>query len=60
MPPASDNSWAALRKLLARAKRDGTLRRISAQVINDFAVVFSLSPKDLMRLRDILLQPAED
>ena len=55
-----DNSWAALRKLLAGAERDGTLRRISAQVIDDFAVVFSLSPKHLMRLKDILLQPAED
>ena len=56
----ADNSWAALRKLLTRAERDGTLRRISEQVVNDFAVVFSLSPKHLMLLKDILLQPAED
>ena len=55
-----DNSWAALRKLLFRAERDGTLRRINEQVVNDFAVVFSLAPKHLMRLKDILLQPAED
>lgn len=56
----TDTSWAALRKLLARAERDGTLRRVSEQVINDFAVVFSLSPKHVMRLKDILLPPAED
>ena len=57
---AGDTSWAALRKLIARADRDGTLRRINEQVINDFAVVFSLSPKHLMRLRDILLRRTED
>ena len=44
----------------AQAKRAGTLDRINEQVINDFAVVFSLSPKHLMRLKDILLQPEED
>ena len=58
--PSGDNSWATLRKLLARAQRTGTLRRISEQVINDFAIVFSLSPKHLMRLKDILLPPVED
>jgi hypothetical protein len=57
---ASDHGWAGLRKLLAQAKRAGTLDQMNAQVINDFAVVFSLSPKHLMRLKDILLHPAED
>lgn len=57
---SADNSWAALRKLLSTAERDGTLQRISEQVINDFAIVFSLSPKHPMRLKDILLQPRED
>ena len=55
-----DHGWAGLRKLLAQAKRAGTLDQINEQVINDFAVVFSLSPKHLMRLKDILLQPAEE
>ena len=55
-----DNSWAALRKLLSQAGRDGTLQRVSEQVIADFVVVFSLSPKQLMRLKDILLQSPED
>ena len=58
--PGGDIGWAGLRKLLAQAKRAGILDQISVQVIKDFAVVFSLSPKHLMRLKDILLQPAED
>ena len=58
--PGGDHGWGGLRKLLAQAKRAGTLDRINEQVINDFAVVFSLSPKHLMRLKDILLQQTED
>lgn len=56
----ANQGWAGLRKLLAQAKRAGTLEQIDEQVINDFAVVFSLSPKELMRMKDVLLQPAED
>ena len=58
--PGGDHGWAGLRKLLTQAKHAGTLDRINEQVISDFAVVFSLSPKHLMRLKDILLQPEED
>lgn len=58
--PGGEQSWASLRKLLAQAKRDGSLDRIDEQVVTDFAIVFSLSPKQLMRLKDILLQPKED
>ena len=58
--PAGEHGWAALRKLLTQARGRGTLDRVDKQVVNDFAVVFSLSPKHLMRLKDILLQPAED
>jgi hypothetical protein len=54
------NDWAGLRKLLAQADRNGTLRLVTEQVIGDFAVIFSLSPKQLMRLKDILLQREED
>jgi len=57
---SGDHGWAGLRKLLAQARRAGTLDQINEQIINDFAVVFSLSPKHLMRLKDILLHPAED
>ena len=58
--PGGDHGWAGLRKLLAHAKQTGTLDQIDEQVINDFAVVFSLSPKHLMRLKDVLLQPEEE
>jgi hypothetical protein len=57
--PGGSTGWAGLRKLLAEARRTGTLDRINEQVINDFAIVFSLSPKELMRLKDILI-PVED
>ena len=55
-----NNGWAGLRKLLSQARRGGVLDRIDEQVINDFAIVFSLSPKQLMRLKDILLQADEE
>ena len=57
---AGDRGWGSLRKLLAQARRAGTLDQVNEQVINDFAVVFSLSPKHLMRLKDILLHQVED
>ena len=57
---ARQHGWAGLRKLLAQAERAGTLAQVNEQVITDFAVVFSLSPKQLMQLKDILLQPMED
>lgn len=53
--PAGGHDWASLRKLLANARRDGVLSAISEQVINDFAVVFSLNQKQVLVLRDILL-----
>lgn len=53
--PASDNDWGTLRKLLAKARRDGVLGLINEQVINDFAVVYSLNQKQVMTLKDILL-----
>jgi hypothetical protein len=61
-PPAvnAGTSWAALRKLLAKAERNGTLKLISERVIQDFAVVFSLSPKNVMRLKDVLLPQTEE
>lgn len=53
--PASGNDWGTLRKLLAKARRDGVLGLINEQVINDFAVVYSLNQKQVMTLKDILL-----
>jgi hypothetical protein len=60
--PASNGGtgWAMLRKLLSVAERDGALKLITENVIQDFAIVFSLSPKQVMRLKDILLQQTEE
>ena len=52
--------WASLRRLLAVARRDGVLGQIDEQVIDDFAVVFSLNPKQVLALKDILLAKEED
>lgn len=56
-PGASD--WASLRRVLAKAQREGVLAAIDEQVINDFAVVFSLNQKQVMVLKDIVLQAKE-
>lgn len=57
--PASGNDWGTLRKLLAKARREGVLTQINEQVINDFAVVYSLNQKQVMSLKDILLNGDE-
>ena len=57
--PAGGHGWAAQRKLIAQARRSGLLAAITEQVIDDFAVVFSLNPKQVLCLRDTLLQPED-
>jgi hypothetical protein len=60
-PIASNgNGWAALRKLLAHARTTGTLELITDQIIADFAVVFLLTPNQVIRLKDVLLSREED
>ena len=60
-PGAMDgNDWGALRKLLAKARREGILDLINEQVINDFAVVYSLNQKQVMTLKDILLNGEDE
>lgn len=54
--PAGGHDWASLRKLLANARRKGLLGSIGAQAIDDFAVVFSLSAGQVVRLKDVVLQ----
>lgn len=51
--PAGD--WSALRKLLAQARREGVLQQLDARVLDVFAVVFSLSTAQALRLKDIVL-----
>lgn len=52
---ATNSDWAGLRKLLAQARQSGALDLITAQTIEDFAVVFSLTPAQAMRLKDVIL-----
>jgi hypothetical protein len=58
--PATGNDWGTLRKLLSKARRAGVLDVINEQVINDFAVVYSLNQKQVLTLKDILLQSKEE
>lgn len=57
--PAGGHDWASLRKLLAKAKRDGVLGSITEQVIHDFAVVYSLNMKQFLSLKEIVLKTKE-
>lgn len=52
--------WAELRKLLAKARRSGLLAQIDEQLINDFAVVYSLNNKQVMTLKDIILEAKKE
>lgn len=58
--PAGGNDWGTLRKRLVKARRDGVLDLIDEQVINDFAVVYSLSASQMMLLKDVLLNGEDE
>src|SRR3546814_494308 len=57
--PAGGHDWGSLRKMLGKASREGLLDLIDEQVINDFAVVYSLNAKQVLNLKDIVLQAKE-
>ena len=48
--------WPSLRALLAQARRDGVLQKVSPELIHGFAVVYSLNAKQELSLIDILLE----
>jgi len=52
--------WPSLRRLLTRARREGVLAQIDEQVINDFAVVFQLTTKQTLELKDIVLPATQE
>ncbi len=56
---AGAHDWASLRTLVANARRAGVLDAVTARVIDDFAVVFSLSAGQVLRLQDVLLRAKE-
>ncbi len=58
--PAGDSvaggaDWAGLRRQIAEAARSGLLDTATPQMLDDFAVVFSLSPSQSMRAKDTIL-----
>lgn len=57
--PAGGHDWSSLRKLVANARRSGVLDSVTRQLIDDFAVVYSLSSGQVLRLHDVLLQAKE-
>lgn len=59
-PEDGAKGWSNLRKILANAARAGVLDLVTERVIEDFAVVFSLNSKQLVTLKDIVLQAKED
>lgn len=58
--PEGGHDWSSLRKLVAEARRSGVLDRVTRQVIDDFAVVFSLTTGQVLRLHDVLLRAKEE
>lgn len=54
--PSGGHDWPSLRKLLARARRSGVLTSVTEQVIDDFAVVYSLNMRQVLTLKDIVLR----
>jgi hypothetical protein len=59
-PTALGRDWPSIRKLLAQARRAGVLDQVNEQVISDFAVVFQLNAKQVVELKDIVLDAKED
>jgi hypothetical protein len=58
--PSGNTDWSSMRKLLAQARREGVLNRITIQTIDDFAVVYALSSAQVLRLKDVVLNAQED
>lgn len=52
---ANASDWGSVRRLLARASREGILAGIDEQVISDFAVVFALSARQELHLKEVVL-----
>ena len=57
---APGRDWPSLRRILARARRDGVLSAIDDQVISDFAVAFQLTTKQTLELKDIVLPAGQE
>jgi len=56
----TDAGWGAQRRRLARARRDGVLDLITAQVIDDFATCFQLTTTQVTHLREAIASAQEE
>lgn len=57
---AKADEWGGLRRLVADARKSGVLDEITPAVIDDFAVVFRLTPAQVTTLKDVVLHAQED
>lgn len=60
LQPGAVQDWAGLRQLLGQARRAGVLAAVTGQIVDDFAVVFQLSPAQHTALRDVIRAAQED
>jgi hypothetical protein len=51
---ARDDDWTSLRRLLAQARASRLLEALTPAVLEDFAVVFSLTPGQATHLKDVV------
>ncbi len=54
------NDFVSLRKAIRQAEKDGTRAAISEATIGDFAVIFQLNAKQVITLKELILQGEED
>jgi len=58
--PTAGTDWTGLRSLLAAARRSGLLATLTLQTLEDFGVVFQLTPAQLTHLKDVVRHAQED
>lgn len=56
----TDSGWVVMRRLLRDARETGVLQKVTAEVIDDFAIVYQLTRGQVLHLKDVLLGDGED
>jgi hypothetical protein len=57
---AGAENWSGLRRVLAQARRDGVLARLSPQLVEDFCVVFQLTAAQRTHVLDTVRHAKEE
>lgn len=57
---ATPQGWGALRRLISDARRSGLLAKVRRSNLEDFAVVFSLTPAQVLQMKDVLSGPLDE